>query len=293
MVVRGAVCVVVTALALTSACSGGSTNETSESPAPSPSSAAPTSEVPLTGRYVAIGDSYSAGPGIPIIDPESDLCLRSQSNFPSLLAAKVSTNLVDVSCSGATTQTATAGTPGVNGPIPPQLDALDAETDLVTVQLGGNDGGLFQTLLQACSNSASTCEQYVDSQAPSVLARTTDRVVTLLAEVESRAPAAEIVLVGYLRLSPVSGTCDELGVGEDAQDSVREAEVGLNDALAAAAQRAGVTFVSMLAASEGHDACAGEDAWTNGATASNGDGIIFHPRPAGIEAVATAVATAL
>src|SRR4029450_5401522 len=53
-----------------------------------------------TGRYVALGDSFTSGPLIPT---QTDLnCVRSNRNYPSLTAAAVgSSPLVDVSCGGA------------------------------------------------------------------------------------------------------------------------------------------------------------------------------------------------
>ncbi len=53
--------------------------------------------------------------------------------------------------------------------------------------------------------------------------------------------------------------------------------------------RPGVPYVSMRRASRGHDACAGAQAWTNGADVKDDDGIAFHPRLAGMRAVARAV----
>ena len=284
----------VLALALTSsACTG--TSATSEPTTPSPRATATPepSQTPLSGRYVAIGDSYTAGPGISPVDPNSGGCLRSTANFSSLLAQQLSTTLVDVSCSGATTSTVTDGSRGFGGPVDPQLDALTADTDLVTVGLGGNDGNLFQNLIQSCSEGSTTCRQFVGEQAPAVLKTTTDNLVGVLRAVAARAPKAQIVLVGYLRLSPATGTCSALGINSTAENTVRAAETALDDALRAAADREDVRFVSLRDASKGHDACAGAQAWTNGATAANGDGIVFHPRPAGMRAVADVVAQAL
>src|SRR3954452_13214611 len=55
-------------------------------------------------RYVALGDSYTSGPLIPLqrLDPLG--CFRSTSNYPSLLAARLHIrSFTDVSCSGADT----------------------------------------------------------------------------------------------------------------------------------------------------------------------------------------------
>ena len=57
---------------------------------------------PPTGRYVALGDSFTSGPLIPT---QVDLnCVRSNRNYPSLVAASIgSSSFADVSCGGATT----------------------------------------------------------------------------------------------------------------------------------------------------------------------------------------------
>ncbi len=293
MSLRPAACVAVALIALVSACGSGPAAAPRSTALPTPASStaptpAPSVKAPL-GRYVAIGDSYTAGPGIDPIDPGSGLCQRSALNFPSLLAEQLNKSVVDVSCSGATTSAATQGATGLGGTLDPQVDALTKDTDLVTVEIGGNDGGLFATLLQSCSQGAVACRQYVQGQAPAVLTTTTDSVVRTLRAVSNRAPKATVVLVGYLRLSPAQGTCPALGIDAQAQDTVRAAETALDDALQAAAGRADVPFVSMREASVGHDACAGAKAWTNGAT-TDGDGIVFHPRPAGMRAVADQVA---
>ncbi|MGA8850331.1 MAG: SGNH/GDSL hydrolase family protein [Aeromicrobium sp.] len=293
MLVRGVVCSVAALVALTSACTSDAPSVARPTAAPQETATTEPSPAPLTGRYVAIGDSFSAGPGISPIDQESGFCLRSTANFPSLVAEQLSKSLTDVSCSGASTTTVLEGADGPRGTVEPQIDAVTADTDLVTIGLGGNDGGLFQTLIQSCVEGAAACQQFVSAQAPAVLATTTDRLARLLRSVTSRAPDATVALVGYPRLSPATGSCAAAGIDASAQDLVRSAEILLDDALRAAAEAASVQFVSLRDASTGHDACAGSQAWTNGDTAANGDGIVFHPRATGMRAIAAVVARAL
>lgn len=57
--------------------------------------------------------------------------------------------MVDVTCSGATTLEMTQPQTFSDGVNPPQLDAVAADTDLVTLQIGGNDIG-FAEVLQTC-----------------------------------------------------------------------------------------------------------------------------------------------
>lgn len=273
-------------LMFVSACTSGA-----PAPAPSASSSPGTADQDsAAAAYVAIGDSYTAGPGIDPADTEQPTCFRSDGNWPNLLAEDEGMTLDDVSCSGATTRSAIDG---LGSTVPSQLEALGEETRLVTVGIGGNDGALFTSLLQSCSRDGGSCGRYVDQQAPEVLAQTSANVADLLGQVRDRAPQARIVLVGYLRLAPESGTCDLLGVPASAADDARRIEQGLEDALARAAVAADVTFVSMRTASQGHDACAGADAWVNGGQVLDGDGVVFHPRSPGMAAVADAVAAVL
>src|SRR5215831_3912374 len=95
-----------------------------------------------TPVYVALGDSYTAGPFIPnqLADPIG--CLRSDHNYPHRLAFAIGIALRDASCSGATLSKLSRSQGVVGGTNPPQLSRLSADTTLVTLQMGGNDVGL-------------------------------------------------------------------------------------------------------------------------------------------------------
>src|ERR1700712_5265347 len=54
-------------------------------------------------RYVAMGSSYAAGPGIDPVEQPRTRCGRSTRNYAHQLAGRRSLTLVDVSCGGATT----------------------------------------------------------------------------------------------------------------------------------------------------------------------------------------------
>src|SRR3712207_570413 len=54
--------------------------------------------------YVALGDSYTSGPAIPVQQTNPTGCLRSNQNYPHLTARHTGLPAFrDVSCSGATT----------------------------------------------------------------------------------------------------------------------------------------------------------------------------------------------
>ena len=117
-------------------------------------------------RYVALGDSYSAGEGVPAFDPgtakdvspdpsdpNDNTCHRSIGSYGRLLAADpaVNSNLgpaVFAACSGAVTEDVETPNPANAGEIA-QKDQLSPFTNTVTLTLGGNDIG-FSDLAQAC-----------------------------------------------------------------------------------------------------------------------------------------------
>lgn len=244
--------------------------------------------------YVALGDSFVAGPGIADVRNGSGFCFQSDHNWPSLLARSLDVgSFTDVSCIGAATRDILAERAIPGAVVRAQLAAVKKHTDLVTVGIGGNDGDLFTSLLSACTQQADVCGSFADDTAPAILKTTVPDVVDVLDRIRDEAPDATILLVGYLRVLPDSGTCSAIGIPADDVGRGSDAEQELDRALAEAARRAGVDFVSMRKASRGHDVCAGADAWVNGATADGHDGVAFHPRLAGMRAVAEHVLAAI
>jgi hypothetical protein len=81
-------------------------------------------------HYVALGDSYASGPGIPEQRADPIGCQRSTHNYPALLAQALGIrDYTDVSCGGARTDDMTAPQPVRLGPNPAQFDALRPDTD--------------------------------------------------------------------------------------------------------------------------------------------------------------------
>ncbi len=77
---------------------------------------------------------------VPALDPQP----------PARAAAAIGARLTDVTCGGAdTSDPAPSQYPGVA----PPLEALSADTDLVTLTFGGNDGGVFIESIPRCSSA--------------------------------------------------------------------------------------------------------------------------------------------
>jgi len=255
--------------------------------------------------YVALGDSYSAGPLVPSPRNDPGGCFRSTNNYPAYLAGHLQVaTYTDVTCSGARSrdlrrpQSLLAG-----GAAAPQLDALSADTDLVTLGVGGNDFGLFGALTSTCAEvrdrdpDGKPCKreftQRIDDRKVDTKARDARRieghVAGVLRAVVERAPDAEVYVVGYPRLLPTDGTCAEVPFATGDYAWGRRIEWLLNKSLRLAAEGAGATYLSTYLATRGHDACAGDEAWVNGSQLRWGVAAPFHPFQAGMRGVAAAV----
>ncbi len=281
--------VAVVIVAVLAGCSSAPGEPTPAKTPTAPATSTATPQPPDVRSYVAIGDSFTAGPGLADLRDGAAFCLRSDHNWPSLVARSVDPkSFVDVSCAGATTHDVLQNGAGLAG-TRPQIDAVKPDTDLVTVGIGGNDGNLFASLISACTGGQGACEPFTRDSAPTILRQTVTDIAAVLADVRAKAPKATVLLVGYLRIMPDTGTCPAIGIPSGDAAAVAVAEKSLEQALSDAARRAEVPYVSMREASSGHDACAGAQAWTNGADVTDDDGIAFHPRLAGMQAIARAV----
>jgi GDSL-like Lipase/Acylhydrolase family len=261
--------------------------------------------------YVALGDSFSAGPLVPAARPDPAGCLRSTNNYPAYLAGYLDVRSYgDVTCSRA--QTRHLRRPqrlvfGSAASTPPQLDALSAGTDLVTVGIGGNDFRLFGSIIGTCGGLSgrdprgAPCRRSfvrrVDGRPVDTRARDArrieGRVARALRLVSRRAPSAEVYMVGYLRLLPERGRCAAVPFAAGDYAWGRRIERLLNESLRGAADRAGATYVDLRPPSRGHDACAGDEAWVNGSQTLLGLAAAFHPFQSGMRGMAGAVYAAI
>ncbi|MBZ5737965.1 SGNH/GDSL hydrolase family protein [Nocardioides mangrovi] len=276
----------VPALLLVAAALAGCSDEASPAPAPAPAetTGSPTGAPTQYDQYVAIGDSYTAAPLVPPTDATT-ICLRSERNYPALLAAAMpGTELTDVSCSGARTRNVIEPQTGATGSVPPQLEAVTARTDLVTIGLGGNDDSLFAGTLGRCMKLGGTdpdgspCTDHYrgTSTVRDALVDIRGNVAAVVAAVHAKAPDARIVVVGYPQIIPASGSCDDLPLATGDYDLARRINHGLASAVGAGAQLAGVEFLDLWTPSEDHDICA-EEPWINGRVTSAQVALAYHP----------------
>jgi lysophospholipase L1-like esterase len=257
-------------------------------PADASRSRMPASDV----RYVAIGDSFTAGGDIGVQQAGSGSCRRSSVNYPSLVARELGFSLNDVSCVGATTQHVLAGSRAIPTA---QVNAVDNDTDIVTVSIGGNDLRVFADMLFTCfrvSRPDSTGAPCRTAAGQTLMQRVPDvesRLGSVLDEVRKRAPDSHIVVVTYLGLMPTDKTCGSTPFAARDVSWFAGVEKSIAAAMAAAAKERNVDVVDGYALSKGHDVCGGRAAWVNGARPKAHDGLLYHPNAAGERAVAEAV----
>jgi lysophospholipase L1-like esterase len=261
---------------------------------------APAGAAVPAGRYVALGDSYTAGPLIPTqVDAN---CLRSNHNYPSLIAASAgSSPFVDVSCSGATTgDILNAGTGELGLPVPAQLSAVTSATALVTVEIGGNDIG-FSGIIQECAQDSlsnplgSPCkDKYTAGGTDQLQARinaTAPKVTSVLNAVHAAAPAARVVVLGYPAILPDTGygCWPVVPIAYNDVPYLRKTEKSLNSMLASVAAAGNATYADVYTPSIGHDACKSSSVrWVEGLYPQN-SAAPFHPNATGEAGMATAI----
>jgi lysophospholipase L1-like esterase len=255
---------------------------------------------PAYKKYVALGDSYTSAPLVPLPELLSLGCLRSVSNYPKQLAALLKvTSFADVSCGGADTTNMAQPQSTPLGTFPPQFNALTPDTDLVTVGIGGNDFGVFGDITSTCPGLRATdpvgapCRKHftvdgVDTLAASV-AKTQTRIAAVVKGIKQKSPKATILLVGYPKIAPEKGTCPDILPFSDGDYAyLYSIEQKLNQAVENAAAGTGATYVDTFGPSTGHDACAPEgQAWIQGKDVNLLRALNYHPRFEGQAGVAS------
>jgi lysophospholipase L1-like esterase len=260
---------------LAAACSSGASSSTTTS--------ATVAHFAVGAKYVALGSSYAAGPGIPVLS--GGVCTRSSHNYANLVAAKLKLSLVDASCSGATTANVLTMSQGTN---PPQIDAVTSDTSLVTFTVGGNDIGYTTTAFSCGMGGACTSHP---ARLASSLATLKTSLTTMVSTIRSKAPSAKIVLVTYPRLVPPTA-CPALNFSQEGDQVVGSIGQGLEQVFVEVAKATHVLLADPYVIGQTHGPCAPADAsWIAGHTVTVG--FPYHPTPLGHEEMAALTERAL
>jgi len=244
-------------------------------------------------NYVALGDSYAAGPLIPNqIAPLG--CLKSDHNYAHLAAPTIGLPLKDATCSGATTDDMTESQSTSLGSVPPQFESLSGETTRVSLTIGGNDIG-FSEIIESCVtlNPFSTpCKDKYDSgghdQIAERIAATAPKVAAVLQGIHARSPSARVLVVNYAAILPETGygCWPQMPLGFGDVPYLRAKEKELNSMLATQAAANGATLVNWYNAGIGHDACKSSSTrWVEPLIPTNPAAPV-HPNERGMQGVA-------
>lgn len=197
-----------------------------------------------SARYVALGDSYSAGLGA---GGETGACQRSPVAFPALWAAAHPGVASDsLACSGASTDTV----------LQSQIPALDPAATLVSITVGGNDVG-FSSIMTTCAlQGGSACSRAVDgaeNKARTVLPAALDRTY---AAISAQAPHARVVVLSYPEFYQLHvWFC--FGLDATSRAKIDEGIGVVDSVIAAAAARRGLSYADVRGAFVGHQLCSG------------------------------------
>ncbi len=261
---------------------------------------------PAYPEYVALGDSYAAfGDQTAPADGEGPArqCARSLTDYPRTLDANPAVGgLTDATCGGAVTKHFfEAQYQGVA----PQLEALEAGTDLVTLSIGGNDVG-FAALVGCITRQGPFAQLPPSARCEDQLGATTTaaidsvygkngRVDAIYTAIEDASPDAAVIATQYLPLMPAEGTTCAITEQLNPADVqwAREVAAQINIAVDEAARRAG--HVSVLPTDNvDRSVCAAADArWTDFQGGPPTNAAPFHPTALGQQAMAAAIAAIL
>lgn len=262
-----------------------------DGPAPTRAARAHPTSAP-TVQYVAVGDSFTSGGPIGTLQADSGPCQRSSRNYPSLVAKELGYALVDVSCGGATTRHVLDGSRAVPTP---QVAAVNEQTDVVTVSVGGNDLRIVADVLLTCFRVSrpnavgAPCRDAAGQAVEQKVSEMKRRLGSVLDEVRERAPDANVLVVTYPGLLPSAKTCASTPFAARDIGWFAGVEETIAQAMADAADDRDIDVVDVYGLSRGHDICSGAKAWVNGARPKPQDGLLYHPNAAGEQAIAKAV----
>ena len=251
-------------------------------------------------KYVALGSSFGSGPGVgERADGSSPWCAQSASNYAHLLAAKRRLQLVDVTCGGATTANILT-TPQRSSP--PQIEAVDAQTRLVTITAGGNDVFYLGNLSgESCvlapdkvpeASRTGVCRVIPNAEVQRGFEEVPRRLRAVVEAVKEKAPRATIVLVSYIDILPQQGSCSERApLTDDELRDNRQVAAKLTEITAQVAEQEHVKLLDVSKLATGHDVCAA-DPWIFPFGFTPGLAFApaaYHPTLKAMQAIATAL----
>ncbi|KUJ65795.1 hypothetical protein ACZ90_43645 [Streptomyces albus subsp. albus] len=246
----------------------------------------------------SLGDSYSSGEAAPPYDSGTggrSGCHRSANAWPRLLGRnnEAIKQVKHFACSGAEI-------PALEHSFKrqaPQLTSLGNlkgadEPAYVSMTLGGNDAG-FADILTNCWLPLHNCsDNGTIGRAERKLPALQRQLAAAYQKVQKKAPNATVVIVGYPRLFPNTAREEHCGwLADNERSGLNRLAGKLDRMLAAAADKAGVEYVSVLQTLNKHELCA-RDSWVHPINVIDGQEQA-HPKLPGQRAIEAVVRKAV
>ncbi|NQE90373.1 SGNH/GDSL hydrolase family protein [Nocardia terpenica] len=263
---------------------------------------------PAVTEYVALGDSWAADATVTqATAADAPLgCYQSRRDYAKQIAAALAIPVLrDATCGGAKTADLTGAQGTLTGDNAPQFDRLTPSTDLVTLEIGGNDAGLA-VAVQDCLTIDPTATPCQDRYVPggvdrmsANIAATEPKVTAAVTGVRARAPHARILLIDYFEGVRTDRGCWPVVPISDVDAAwLGRKLVELDAMLARVAAATGVEFVDTYGDSGGHDACRPVGTrWVEGLIPLSGNppgpAVPFHPNQLGADHQARSILAAL
>lgn len=263
---------------------------------------APAGEVLQNQDYLALGDSFTSGEGaydyFPETDTDANKCHLSRQSYPYLIGQQLSLGSFNsVACSGAKIQDITSYAQKPKLPSPNSLGRLlpghrkqleylrEQNPNVITVGVGGNDAGITSRV-KACLNIGTCYQSYEDRlEIVREINNQFPKLVDLYGQLRKESKSgAKIYVVGYPMVAKVNGQCAaNVLLNNDEIVFTNQLIDYLNQVIELAAGKAGVRYVDVETAFDGHRLCETESLNTafNGITL--GDDIPFGFGPFGNE----------
>jgi lysophospholipase L1-like esterase len=246
-------------------------------------------------RYVALGDSRAAGP---YLDAAAMVggCARADAGYPNIVAGSLgAVAFVNVACTGARAEHVTSAPQHTStGPVPPQIDSVMPDANLVTLSIGGNDlgwSGLVSPCYTELPGDDAHCRTDPDTtpRMNAALDALGPKVTATLTAIQQRAPRARVLLVGHGGIYDNKGCWPNIPTSDADAAFVTDFFSRMNRVLAGSAATAGAEFVDVTVGARGHDACApSEQRWYEGRQ-SLSLAKALHPTAAGMRHMAQRV----
>jgi lysophospholipase L1-like esterase len=253
-------------------------------------------------RYLALGDSFSSGEGVPPFikpgpsqDPK-DLCHRSQFAYSQDVTGSAFPSAANIdfwACSGAVIDNFM--TTGQNGE-PAQLSHLNAQDSLVSLTLGGNDVG-FPTVMEKCLAITNCQNSGFAARVPAKEQATAQTLVSVYRAILSAAPNAQVYVLGYPQFlaAHLSRTCQLEGLDPKEDLWIRLQTANFDTLISQAVlsvQSSRIHFVDTLNDFAGNEACSPSGADVNGLNARHPE-YSFHPTQTGQALLAVSLSNAV